>query len=171
MPCLLFATTRVELAAGCEVGISSNLSVIPLLQWRIKRSAQVQYNYKFYNTTTITLHKNFVVLQGSAQVQYNCSTRKKFLYCSCIALVWTALVVRVTDLSGSDCVSPLKQGKQWMTVFCGFDHDLLFRLSTVLQLRLTHWSIILDQIGTCFFWGGNYTRSISALRISAPPPK
>jgi len=28
-----------------------------------------------------------VVLQGSAQVQYSCNTRKKFLYCSCIVVV------------------------------------------------------------------------------------
>jgi len=39
-----------------------------------------------------------ICFKWSAQAQYNCSTRKKFLYCSCIALVRTALVSQTVYL-------------------------------------------------------------------------
>jgi len=46
------------------------LKLLDRLSDKVKRSAQMQYNY---NTTTITTQK-IVVLQQSAQAQYNCNT-------------------------------------------------------------------------------------------------
>ena len=61
-------------------------------------TSAIQLQYKFFTTAASSLQvtENLygsVVLQGSAQVQYNCNTRKKILIlklcCSCIAPVWT----------------------------------------------------------------------------------
>ena len=47
----------------------------------------------FTETRIKMYHKYVLTVRTSAiQLQYNCNTRIVFLYCSCIALVWTAAI-------------------------------------------------------------------------------
>ena len=51
---------------------------------------QVFYNCCKWPASFLQVVENLycsVVLQGSTEVQYNCNTIKKFLYCSCIVVV------------------------------------------------------------------------------------